>query len=359
MKTSIYKSLLAAVVLLLTTSFAQAQEISKEFHKEYDAQKGDILELNNRYGDINIVTVESDKIVVDVVVTLSYPDREKAEKLMSYINISFTEESGKYSVKTTIEEGFNLSGWGRTDKRFNIKYNVSVPSWIDLTVINKYGNVELDKLDGYLNANVQYGNISTGKLTRGNIKPVNTLNVSYGKINITEAGWLDITARYTNDVIVSKAQAVAIDTKYSKIAITEVSSIVIDSKYDKYILGSVNNIIVNSGYSDFEISSVAKKIVIDSNYGSFRTDYVAPGFELIDIDTDYMGVSAIIDKSASYNIEGKVSYGKIEFDEELFNRQKQIINNTSMELEGVVNQQSTGRLGEVVINASYGNVILR
>lgn len=358
MKTSIYKTLLAAIVLLLITSLTQAQEISKEFHKEYNPQKGVVLELNNRYGDINIVTVENDKIVVDVVVTLSYPDRERAEKLLSYINISFTEESGKYSVKTTIDEGFTLSGWGRTDKRFNIKYNVSVPSWIDLTVINKYGNVELDKLDGYLNANVQYGNISTGKLSRGNIKPVNTLNVSYGKINITEAGWLDIKARYTNDVVVGKAQAVAIDTKYSKISISNISSIVVDSKYDKYIVGQVNNIIVNSGYSYFEIGSIIKKMVIDCNYGSFRADFIAPDFELIDIDTDYVGVTALIHERASYKIEGKVSYGKIEFDEKHFDKQKQIINNTSMELEGVVNQQSAGRLGEVTINASYGNVKL-
>ena len=47
-----------------------------------------------------------------------------------------------------------------------------------------------------VNLDIKYGNLTAGKLTRGNIKPLNSLNLAYGKGTIDEAGWLDLTVRY-------------------------------------------------------------------------------------------------------------------------------------------------------------------
>jgi hypothetical protein len=345
-------------ILVIASSSLFAQEVSKEFKKEYDAQQGNTLELNNKYGDIIVTTGNDNKIVVNVLVTLSYPDQEMAEKLISYINVEFTEFSGNYSVKTVIDNKFNFSGWGRTNKKFDIKYTVSAPSWIDLSVINKYGNVEVGQLDGRFVANVQYGDLTAFGLSRGNVKPVNNISISYGKAEIIEAGWLDFTARYSSDITIDRVQAVAMDTKYSKINVNNVSSVVIDSRYDKYNLGNVNNMVVSGGYTDFDVVSITKKLDLECKYGSFRTGSVSAGFEQIDINTSYMGVSLMIDRGASYGLDARVSYGKIEFDDQLFDRQKQIINNTSTELEGTVNPTSNGQAGKVFIQASYGNIKL-
>ena len=358
MKTSHYKSLALLAVLTICTSSLFAQEVSKEFHKEYDAQRGNTLELNNRYGDIIVTASNDNKIIVNVVVTLSYPDQERAEKLISYIDVEFAEFSGNYSVKTVIENDFNFSGWGRANKKFDIKYTVSAPSWIDLSVINKYGNVDVGQIDGRFVANIQYGNLTAYGLSRGNVKPVNNISISYGKAEIISAGWLDFTARYAQDVSIDEVQAIAFDTKYSKISVNNVSSVVIDSRYDKYIFGNVNNLVVNAGYSDFEITSITKKLDIECKYGSFNTKSVSPGFDQIDVSTSYTGVSLMIDKRASYDISAKISYGKIEFDEALFDRRINIVNNNSMELEGTMNPGSTGQIGNVSIDVSYGNVRL-
>ncbi len=344
--------------MTLSASSLFSQEVSKEFHKEYDAQRGNTLELNNRYGDIIVTTSDDNKIVVDVLVTLSYPDQERAERLISYIDVEFSEFSGNYSVRTVIDNDFNFSGWGRTNKKFDIKYTVSAPSWIDLSVINKYGNVEVGQLDGRFVANIQYGDLTASGLSRGNIKPVNNISISYGKADIINAGWLDFTGRYASDISIDQVQAIAFDTKYSKVFVNDVSSVVIDSRYDKYIFGNVNNIVVNSGYSDFEIASIAKKLDIECKYGSFNTQSVLAGFEQVDVNASYTGIKLMIDERASYELEAKVSYGKIDFDDRQFVRRKQIVNNTSTELEGIINPLSSAQYGKVYIDISYGNVKL-
>ncbi len=37
---------------------------------------------------------------------------------------------------------------------------------------NKYGNTDIDELHGLMNLDIKYGNLTAGKLTRGNVKPL-------------------------------------------------------------------------------------------------------------------------------------------------------------------------------------------
>lgn len=358
MKRSIYKSLAIAAILAIASSSLSAREVIKEFKKEYSAQQGNTLELDNKYGDIIVTTGNDNKIVVNVVVTLSHPDQDRAERDISYINVEFAEFPGNFSVKTVMDTKFNVAAWGGKNKKFEIKYMVSAPSWIDLSVINKYGSVEVGQLDGRFVANVQYGDLTVSGLSRGNVKPVNNINISYGNVKIGEAGWLDFTAKYSSDITVGQVQAIAMDTKNSKIDMDDVSSIVINSRYDKYNLGNVNNMVVNGGYTDFNVVSITKKLDLECKYGSFKTGSVSAGFEQIDINTSHTDVSLMIDSEASYELDANVSNGKIEFDDKLFDRKKQIINKSSTELEGTVNSSSNGQAGKVFIQASYGNIKL-
>jgi hypothetical protein len=82
MKKSVYKpgTLLVASLFLISSALT-AQEVSKEYHKEYKANKRTTLELNNRYGDIVVETTQTDQIVINVKVSVRYPNEEKANKL--------------------------------------------------------------------------------------------------------------------------------------------------------------------------------------------------------------------------------------------------------------------------------------
>lgn len=358
MKTLVYKQTVIAAAFLLSAFTLSAQEVKKEYHKEYQAQQGDVLRLNNRYGDISISSSNSDAIVVDVVVALSYSSQERAEKLISYINIDFQDSDGSYSVTTNISNEFNYSGWGKTDKKFSITYNVSMPEWLDATIINKYGDINTEALSGHVNIDLKYGNLNALGFSRGNEKPVNTISVSYGKAVINDAGWLDFSARYATGVEISNIQALALDSRYSKITVSKASSIVINSKYDKYSIGDVRNIVVDCAYSDYDISTISKKLDIDCEYGSFSANNITESFQSIDVVTRYCNVSIPIAEGAAYNLKAYAKYGRIEYDKDNFDSKKQIIQNNSMELEGVVNSFKSSIYGQVNIDSSYGNVRL-
>ena len=197
MKKSVYKSgtlLLAA--LLLSFTLSGQEELSKEYHKEYKVSPSMTLDLNNRYGDIDVETSGTDQVVIDVKVTLKYPNRERAEKLLSYIDVEFNDESEGISVKTVIDDKFSFTGWSGDSRRFSIDYTVKMPEKMNLALANRYGNTMLDDLSGHVSLDIKYGNLTASKLSRGNEKPLNRISLAYGKGSIEEAGWLDGLFRY-------------------------------------------------------------------------------------------------------------------------------------------------------------------
>jgi hypothetical protein len=357
MEKSAYKSKLLVLLTAILISFSlAAQEASKEYHKEFKADKNTTLDLNTKYGDVSVTGWDKDQIVIDVKVTVKHPDKARAEKYLNQIDIQFNEDNNTVYAKTVIEDNFNFTGWG-SNREFKINYTVKMPFVSSLTLANRYGNTDIDEIRGLVNLDIKYGGLEIDKLTRGNEKPLNRIAVSYGKGNITEAGWLDVYLRYTNTLEINKSQALLIDSKYSKLKIGETSSIVSDAKYDTYNIDKINNLVVTSGYTNVSIGELSKKISFEGSYGSLNVDQIPAGFESIDVDVRYSGVHLGIAENASYKLEGESSYGGIKYDEDNLKFTRRIVENTSSEISGIVGKDES-TTSTVKIKTSYGTVKL-
>lgn len=358
MKKSNYKSGKLSFLALLLVSFTlSAQEVTKEFHKEYSAGVNTTLDISNRYGDVVIQSWDKDQVVIDVKVTVELPNRERAQKLLGYIDVQFSEGENLISAKTIIDDKFNFTGWGFDSKKFSIDYTIKMPVGTALTLSNKYGNTDINELHGLIDLNIKYGNLTAGKLTRGNVKPLNSVNLAYGKGSIDEAGWLDLTVRYVGSFEITKSQAVLLDSKYSKLSLSETSSMVGESKYDNIRIESINNLVLDNGYTEVNIGTLTKKLTYNGSYGSFSIDRIPSGFESLDVETHYMGVKLGIDESASYKLDAKVSYGSLRYNEDNFNNQRRNIENNSKEVSGIVGKAESPS-AHVNVIASYGSVRL-
>ena len=356
MKKSIYKSgLFFFISLFLISSTIFADEVTKEFHKEYTAGTK-TLQISNKYGDVVIQSWDKDEIIIDVKVTVNMSNKERAQSFMDKIDVQFSEGTNVISAKTVIDDNFNFSGWGDS-KRFRIDYNIKMPVGTDLILSNKYGNTDIDELHGLMDLDIKYGNITAGKLTRGNIKPLSQLNLAYGKGTIDETGWLNLTERYVGSLEIAKSQAILLDSKYSKIILGETSSIVGESKYDNIKIENIKNLVLENGYTEVNIGELTKKLNYTGSYGSFTIDRIPAGFESLDVETHYMGVKLGIEESASFKLDAKVTYGGLKYNEDNFKNQRRIVENNSQEVSGIVGKEENPS-SKVNVRASYGTVKL-
>jgi hypothetical protein len=358
MKKSVYRpGLLLLIALLIVPLTLMAEEVTKEFHKEYKADANTTLDISNKYGDVVIQSWDKDQVIIDVKITVELPNLEKAQKLLSYIDVNFSEGQNLISAKTVIDDKFSFTGWGGDSKKFSIDYNIKMPAGTALTLANKYGNTDIDELHGLVNLDVKYGNLTAGKLTRGNIKPLNSLNLAYGKGTIDETGWLDLTVRYVGSFGIEKSQALLLDSKYSKLSLGETSSIVGESKYDNITIDKINNLVLDNGYCDVKVGELTKKLTYTGSYGSFEIESIPAGFEKLDTDTRYMGVKLGIAESASYKLDARLSYGGLKYNEDKFRNQKRIIENNKSEISGTIGDE-TAPTSMVNVSSSYGSVRL-
>ncbi len=358
MKKSDYKSgMLLFITLFLVSLTVAAEEVKKEFHKEYNAAASTTLEISNRYGDVIIQNWNENKIVIDVKIIVELPNKERAEKLLNYIDVQFSEAENLISAKTIIDEKFNFSGWAGDSKRFRIDYNIKMPAEAALNLSNKYGNTEIDELSGQVSLDIKYGNLKAGKFTRGNEKPINRLNLAYGKGSIEETGWLDLNLRYCGSMNITRSQAILVNSKYSKYSFGKTSSVVGESKYDNINIEEINNLVLENGYTEVNIGVLNKKLDYNGSYGSFSVENIPAGFESLDIETRYMGVKLGIDESATYNLDAHVSYGGLKYNEDNFNNKNRIIENNSTQISGTVGKEESPT-SKVKIDSSYGSVKL-
>ena len=349
-------SLILASFFLSAVLNGQA-ELKKEYHEEFRVTPSMVLDLSNRYGNIDIQTSESDRVIIDVRVTLRYPNREKAERLLSYIEVEFSEDPDRISARTVISSRFSFSGWSGESRRFRIDYNVKMPEDMDLELVNRYGNTILDDLSGHAALDIKYGNLTAGNLSRGNEKPLNSIIMAYGNGSVEKAGWLDAVFRYCSNFTITHSQALLIDSIYSKIQLGTVSSLVGDLKYDNLKINKINNLVFNSGYTTTNIGTLTGKLDFDVAYGSFSIDRVPAEFESINLKARYTGVRLGIDDAASYRLNGTASYGGLKFRENNYRNIKRIVENTSTTVEGIMGSEESPS-SWVRINTSYGTVKL-
>jgi hypothetical protein len=356
MKKLNYKQALLLFLPLLLSASLTAQEVTKNFHKEFPAGDNTILQISNKYGDVVVNSWDKNQVVIDVKVTVELPNREKAEKMIEYINVDFSQSDNTIDAKTVIDDKFNFSGWGGGSKRFRIDYNVNMPVKAALALSNRYGNTEIDELTGQVNLDIKYGNLSAGKLTRGNVKPFNKISLAYGKATIDEAGWLDLYIRYAPEVEITKSQALLLDSRYSKLKLDETSSLVGEGRYDGINIDNINNLVLENGYGDVNIGTLNRKLDYTGSYGSFNIEHVPADFESLNVSTKYMGVKLGIEENASYNLDAKVSYGGLKYNEDNFRNERRVVQNNSHEVAGIVGKGEPK--SKVTIDSSYGTLRL-
>ncbi len=343
------------IFLSLFGAQAYAAEFTKEFHEEFEANKNTELTLKNRYGNIDIRNWDKPGIKIDVIVKVNHSSAEKAEKALEYINVNFSSGENSVSAVTEIDDKFSRSSNWKNDNDFEINYTVQMPAEINLDLSNKYGHVLIEEVAGHAKLVLNYGKLTVNKLSRGNEKPLNTVDLAYASgSSITECNWLKANVKYSS-LDIEKAKAFVGYTSYMKLSIDEVSSVVIEGKYDGYTFGTLSNLVINTRYSSVKAEELSKKLEADTKYTNVTIGSMPADFEGINISSSYGTYRIGMDEDASYNLEGDASYAKIYYHEG--GRVSRIQENNSMNVSGTVGSNSNPT-AIVKIKTSYGNIKL-
>ena len=348
---------LAIIALFLSSNFTWAanDKFSKILKEEFNATGSTELSLNNKFGDIEVNNWDKDLISIEVEISVDVNDEDKANRILSYVDVNFFENGNTVSAETVFDSKLEKGSWGNNNYDLDIQYRVHIPEYISLSVENKYGDTFINNLSGKLYCDIKYGKIKINQLSRGDDKPLNEVNIAYGNGYFEKVGWLKANIKYSTFEI-EEGKALILISKYSKFYLEEASSLVAESKYDVYEIGGLNNFVVSAGYSNYKIEEITKTFQAESKYTHVKVENIPPGFEKISIENAYGGYKIGIDENSSYIIDGEADYSKIYYPDNNSNVNR-IIENNEMNVSGLVGNDSNTK-SVVDVETRYGNVKL-
>lgn len=301
---------------------ANSVEQSKTIQKVYIISKNTPLQIDNRYGTVDVKTWEKNEIKVDIIVRAVEADGSKAQEIINSVDIEETKSAALISLKTQINKG-KSSWWNNVisskNRGVQINYTIYLPKSNTLTVHNAYGAVVLPDFSGSTELDVSYGSLTTGRLSGSRI----IIRSSYGSAKIAS-----------------------------------VKDAALDFKYGSMSLGEANNIELNIGYcGGSKIDKLIHSGDISIKYsGGFKIG-LDKSISRLNLDAAYSASNISIDPAANFAYDVNVGYGS-------FNPGKAIITKEEPDPDSrgpKLHKSYSGYFGKssankVTIDSKYGSI---
>lgn len=246
---------------------------------------------------------DKDSITVCATVTIKQDDKELMQKSIGLIRVETDKSADTIRVKTIYDDKFFSAAYRKGRTGFSVDYAVSIPASSNIIVSNSFGDVTMDEFDGIVTIKISNGDLSAEKLTRGNIKPVSSINIEHGKAVIEDANWLSLSAKHCQSVIIEKARALLLGTEFSKISLGEINSLVSESRSDNYEINSVRNFAGVSTLTEFRIDKLSGQLQSRTEFGSLSVNEVGKDFSAIDISGSKTPLYIGFQKGLSYKVD--------------------------------------------------------
>ncbi|MCK5135052.1 MAG: hypothetical protein KAR19_04630 [Bacteroidales bacterium] len=307
MKKRVYKSksLLLSLLLIVVVSFTlTAQDARKEYSETYDINKGVTLSTETKYSDIELLTWDKNVLDILVEVKVDASSKSKAEETLKKIQISIQKSGNTISLETKMDQG-----WSRNVKT-EISITIKAPAYINLNMENSYGDLFIQEVSGLALLDLKYSNIKAGKLSRGNEKPYNQIDLAYSNGTIDEAGWIEMELAYS-DMEINSSQMLFVESKYSKMTGESAGGIITEGAYNKYFFDEIDSFIAELKYSGLKFGVLNKKLDLQSTYTNAKVLKLSKDFEKVDASLSYGNIFMDVESGASFKFEGESKYGKI------------------------------------------------
>jgi hypothetical protein len=300
------KLLILSALMLGTLAPAQDHTDKRSVSRSFPASLETTLEVENKYGKIQVVTWDKDSIAVEVEMYLSESSASKLRKLKEDIKIDFTGTNNYVIAKTMIEsESGRLASELKsitntikgTNKRVEINYLVRVPRHIDVVLNNKFGDIYMDDLEGQVDIQLSNGVLKANRLV-GN----SSITLSFANGMIKSLGSSTMKLSYS-DIVLSEVSQLDLTSKSSKLNVDSVNVLKIDSRRDKLYFKKVEYFYGKSNFTQVWIYDFLRESDVYMKYGKLTIEHVIPAFNKIYVQSDYTDISLYFDQDASLEFD--------------------------------------------------------
>lgn len=324
---------------------------TKVIDKTFNVTKEATLNVSNKYGNIDIVTWNKNKITVTVKITTNGDDEDKVKKRLDEITVEFDSNSTYVSAKTMIEKSsssWNL--WGKNNNvNMEINYQIKMPLTNNVNLTNDYGGISLNKLEGKAKINCDYGKLNIGELLNAS----NSIQIDYtnnSTISYMKNG--NVNADYST-LRIDKSGNIDLNADYSHISFGTIAQLNYRCDYGSLKIGDAKNLNGTSDYMNLTIDKLLITGVFNLDYGSLKIEELGQNLKELKVQSSYTQIKFGLNPNGSFDITAALSYCGFKHGDH-FSFNKEIEKSTSKYYEGYYNSPNSGN--KISIKSSYGSI---
>jgi len=344
--------LLLFPALLFASDGKNKYSKEKRINKEYAVNNDALLKIDNSFGNVDIVTWNENRIVIEVHIITHGKNEEKTQKRLDAIDVNFTATASAVSAKTIFNKNGKNSWFSNNNNTsMEINYTIKMPVTNSLDLSNDYGAINLNKLEGHAKISCDYGQLIIGELMAEN----NSLNFDYtskSTIGYMKSG--KINADYSGFTL-DKAERLNLNADYTNTKIGEVNQINYNCDYGKITIDKVGSLDGTGDYISHRIGAVITSLDINADYGSIKIDRLLASVKNVIIKSDYTGIKVGYDSDLNFNFTLNLQYASLSGEEDL-TVQHSDKRNSSKKLSGFHGSENSGTI--ININSEYGGITL-
>jgi len=207
----------------------------------------------------------------------------------------------------------------------------------------------LDRIDGHVKINCDYGRLEIGELRGRN----NELNFDYtAKSTIDYINSGEIRADYSGFTI-AKAGNLNINADYTHMTIERMENLDYNSDYGSIEVGEANTVVGNGDYITVKLGEIHGGINITADYGSIKINELAADAGDVSITSDYTGIKIGYHADYHFNFDISTKYAGVG-GKDNFNISSSIEKSTSRQYIGYYGSKDSGN--SIRLSSDYGGI---
>jgi DUF4097 and DUF4098 domain-containing protein YvlB len=295
------------LLALLLSAYVQGQtyERSRSVLETFYAPPSAEIQVTNKYGDIHLIPWDIDSVRFEIQLVVTSNKESKIDKVFDYVDFDF-KLTKYYIIAQTIFKNKNtfwsevadvasmvFSGGTHTQ----IDYTIFYPAKNELKIENKFGNLYAGDHIGTVDFRVSNGDIKAHSFT-GPTK----LQIEFGNATIEQVNSATFVVNY-GELYLEQAAELILESKSSKIFLTECDWLQLDSKRDKYYIKYAGEVSGTSYFSDLNFDLLGKHISLQTKYGDVKIQTVKPGFQRMEFGSESTSITLYISRELYYDID--------------------------------------------------------
>jgi hypothetical protein len=313
--TNIFYSLLLLLTSIWTVAGDQDTRLTKNVSKSYKVPYDVQLEVRNKYGSITINSWEKDSVKALIEIKAYGKNQSAVTKELDRVEIEFVNNRDYVLIETILDRksGFfaelwnNIGDYSKTllsKNQLEINYTVFVPETADVSIMNRYGDVFTNTLQGEFKCNLAHGNLRADVIENGRVE------LNFGSLRLKEMKKGSLILKGV-DAEITYAGKVDLISSSSEVLIEEAELLKLDSQSDKKITIKSAEIVTGvTRFSNISMRSISNALDLDMNFGELKMAPVKPGFRSITVKSKSTDIRIAFDP-ATY------MYADIEAKEEM------------------------------------------